>query len=150
STANAARDLDRLRAAVGDSGLSYAGVSYGSYLGVTYANLFPDHVRALIVDGVLNPVEWATGTPADARLPSSTRLGSHLGAQATLDEFFRLCDAGGATCAFAPDSSARFAALAARLQAAALMLTFPDGSTVTFRYSNLIGVALGAMYHSFD
>jgi pimeloyl-ACP methyl ester carboxylesterase len=150
STANVARDLDVLRAAVGDAGLSYAGVSYGSYLGVTYANLFPSHVRALIVDGVLNPVEWATGTPADAGLPFSTRLGSHLGAQATLDEFFRLCDAGGANCAFGPDSAARFAALAARLQANPLVVTNPDGSTFVYGYSNLIGDTLGAMYSSVE
>ena len=116
ATADVARDMDRLRAAVGDAGLTYAGVSYGSYLGVTYANLFPSHVRALIVDGVLNPVEWATGTPADAGLPFSTRVGSHLGAQATLEEFFRLCDAAGTGCAFGPGSAARYAALAARLQ----------------------------------
>ena len=41
STANVARDLDLLRQAVGDEQLTYAGYSYGSYLGVTYANLFP-------------------------------------------------------------------------------------------------------------
>src|SRR6185369_6667623 len=76
STANVARDLDRLRAAVGDSGLNYAGVSYGSYLGVTYANLFPDHVRALIVDGILDPIAWSTGDGnSAATLPFSTREG---------------------------------------------------------------------------
>jgi pimeloyl-ACP methyl ester carboxylesterase len=148
STANVARDLDVLRAAVGDASLSYVGWSYGSYLGVTYANLFPERVRALVVDGVLNPVEWATGTRADAGLPFSTRLGSHLGTQATLDEFFRLCDAGGPNCAFAPDSAARYAALAARLQAHPLVGTNPDGSTFEYGYSNLIADTLGAMYGS--
>ena len=61
ATADAARDMDRMRAAVGDEKLTYMGVSYGSYLGVTYANLFPNHVRAVIVDGVLDPIAWATG-----------------------------------------------------------------------------------------
>jgi pimeloyl-ACP methyl ester carboxylesterase len=64
STANVARDMDLLRRAVGDARLSYAGYSYGSYLGATYANLFPGKVRALVVDGVLDPVAWSTGTPS--------------------------------------------------------------------------------------
>jgi len=101
STANVARDMEPLRRAVGDAKLTYAGYSYGSYLGVTYANLFPDRVRALVVDGVLDPVAWATGRANQAAtLPFSTRLRSDAEAQATLEEFFRLCDAGGETCAF--------------------------------------------------
>ena len=55
STANVARDLDRLRAAAGDAQLTYVGLSYGTFLGTTYANMFPDHVRAVVVDGVLDP-----------------------------------------------------------------------------------------------
>lgn len=47
ATADVARDLDLLRQSVGDAGLTYAGFSYGTYLGVTYANLFPAKVRAL-------------------------------------------------------------------------------------------------------
>ena len=75
STADAARDLDLLREAVGDELLWYVGYSYGSYLGVTYANLFPDRFRALVVDGVLDPVAWATGAPGEAAtLPFSTRV----------------------------------------------------------------------------
>jgi pimeloyl-ACP methyl ester carboxylesterase len=62
STANVARDLDMLRQAVGDEALTYVGYSYGSFLGVTYANLFPDRVRALVVDGVLDPIAWTTGS----------------------------------------------------------------------------------------
>jgi pimeloyl-ACP methyl ester carboxylesterase len=45
STADTARDLDMLRRAVGDRRLSYYGISYGTFLGATYANLFPDRVR---------------------------------------------------------------------------------------------------------
>src|SRR4051794_6669071 len=77
ATANVARDLDVLRQAVGDERLTYAGYSYGSYLGVTYANLFPDRVRALVVDGVVDPIAWATGRGEEAtRLPFAARLGS--------------------------------------------------------------------------
>jgi pimeloyl-ACP methyl ester carboxylesterase len=149
ATADVARDMDRLRAAVGDSQLTYAGVSYGSYLGVTYANLFPEKVRALVVDGVLDPIAWSTGRANEAAtLPFSTRLRSDVGAQATLNEFFRLCDAGGPRCAFSGGAAARYAALAARLRAHPVQLVFPDGSTFVLDYSNLIGFTLGAMYDS--
>jgi pimeloyl-ACP methyl ester carboxylesterase len=149
STANVARDLDVLRQAVGDQKLTYAGVSYGSYLGVTYANLFPDRVRALIVDGVLDPVAWATGVGQEgATVPFSTRLRSAAGSQATLEEFLRLCDAGGSACAFAPHAKTRYAALADRLKRSPLLLTFPDGSTFALNYSTFIGATLGAMYDS--
>src|SRR3954463_4298242 len=108
--------MDALRELLGDAKLTYAGVSYGSYLGVTYANMFPDRVRALVVDGVLDPVAWSTGRGGEAStLPFSTPLHSDVGAQATLNEFFRLCDAGGSRCAFSGEAAARYAALAQRL-----------------------------------
>jgi pimeloyl-ACP methyl ester carboxylesterase len=55
STADAARDMDVLRAALGDAKLTYMGKSYGTYLGAVYAGLFPTHVRALILDGAIDP-----------------------------------------------------------------------------------------------
>ena len=136
STANVARDLDSLREAVGDDKLTYVGYSYGTAIGVQYANLFPAKVRALVVDGVLDPVEWTTGSGNGTTVPMTIRLGSHLGSQATLEEFFRLCDAG--TCAFGPGSATRFAALAAKLTA----------NPVPFDYSTLVGITLGALYDS--
>ena len=149
STANVARDLDVLRQAVGDAKLTYAGVSYGTMIGQTYANMFPNNVRAIIIDGVLDPIAWTTGTGNGSTVPFSTRLRSDAGAQATLNEFFRLCDAGGPSlCAFAPNSAARFKALGDQLKAHPLNVTFPDGSTGVVNYSILIGMTLGAMYDS--
>jgi pimeloyl-ACP methyl ester carboxylesterase len=55
STVDTARDLDVLRAALGDPKLSYIGASYGTFLGAIYAQLFPTHVRALVLDGALDP-----------------------------------------------------------------------------------------------
>jgi len=55
STPNAARDLDLLRAALGEPKLTYLGKSYGTYLGAWYAQLFPEHIRALVLDGALDP-----------------------------------------------------------------------------------------------
>ncbi len=54
-TRDAARDLDVLRSALGDRRLNYLGASYGTYLGLTYAELFPNRVGRLVLDGVLDP-----------------------------------------------------------------------------------------------
>lgn len=54
-TQDAARDLDVLRAALGDRRLSYLGKSYGTFLGATYAELFPRRVGRLVLDGMLDP-----------------------------------------------------------------------------------------------
>jgi pimeloyl-ACP methyl ester carboxylesterase len=56
STANVARDMDLLRRAVGDQKTTFVGYSYGSAIGSTYANMFPDKVRAVVIDGVIDPV----------------------------------------------------------------------------------------------
>ncbi|MGH9095182.1 MAG: alpha/beta hydrolase [Acidimicrobiales bacterium] len=55
STVDAALDLDRVRIALGDARLSYLGFSYGTLLGATYAQLFPTHVRAMVLDGAIDP-----------------------------------------------------------------------------------------------
>jgi pimeloyl-ACP methyl ester carboxylesterase len=54
-TVNAARDMDVLRAALGESALTYLGKSYGTELGASYAQQFPSKVRALVLDGAVNP-----------------------------------------------------------------------------------------------
>ena len=54
-TANAARDMDILRALMGDEKLNYLGKSYGTYLATLYAKLFPDKVGRLILDGAVDP-----------------------------------------------------------------------------------------------
>ena len=114
ATTKVTRDLDVLRQAVGDRKLTYAGYSYGTFSGQTYANMFADNVRSIVIDGVLDRIARTTGWGGGSTVPFSTRLRSGAGAQATLNEFFWLCDAGGADCAFSPNSAARFAAIAAR------------------------------------
>ncbi|ASU85776.1 alpha/beta hydrolase [Nocardiopsis gilva YIM 90087] len=54
-TANVARDMDVLRAVLGDEGLTFLGKSYGTYIGTQYADLFPERVRALVLDGAIDP-----------------------------------------------------------------------------------------------
>lgn len=55
NTENTARDMDQIRIAVGDEKLTYLGISYGTYLGSVYATLFPDKVRAMVLDGAFDP-----------------------------------------------------------------------------------------------
>ena len=54
-----ARDMEEIRRALGAEEISYLGFSYGSALGVWYATLFPDSLRAMVVDGADNPVDAA-------------------------------------------------------------------------------------------
>ncbi len=54
-TVDAARDMDVLRAALGDAKLTYLGKSYGTFLGSTYAELFPERVGRFVLDGVVPP-----------------------------------------------------------------------------------------------
>jgi pimeloyl-ACP methyl ester carboxylesterase len=148
STANVARDMDLLRQAVGDEQLTYVGLSYGSYLGVTYANLFPDRVRSVVVDGVLDPVAWAN---VEGAVPFSTRLRSDQGAQKTLERLFELCElAAPGNCALAPNAADRFAALADRLRAEPVLVTDPvTGEQFFVTYQDLIGLTLGTLYDPF-
>ncbi|RFU43487.1 alpha/beta hydrolase [Actinomadura logoneensis] len=54
-TVSAARDMDVIRAALGDQKLSYYGASYGTYLGAEYANQFPTKIHSLALDGAIDP-----------------------------------------------------------------------------------------------
>ncbi|MGV0769121.1 alpha/beta hydrolase [Mycobacterium syngnathidarum] len=54
-TENVAKDLDAIRVALGDDKLTYLGYSYGTRIGATYAEQFPDKVRAMILDGAVDP-----------------------------------------------------------------------------------------------
>ena len=95
STADTARDLDYLRRLVGDRKLTYVGLSYGTYLGQTYANMFPGRVRAMLLDAVVDPVPYAKG--AEARVASQAS-----GGDAVFKQFLALCEsAGPKRCALA-------------------------------------------------
>ena len=106
-TLDAARDMDVLRAALGDSRLTYLGFSYGSLLGATYAGLFPTHVRALVLDGALDPA-----------LPTITQLDQQAASlDGQLQQFFATC-ASQASCLWKPAGSpaAAYQALVARVR----------------------------------
>jgi pimeloyl-ACP methyl ester carboxylesterase len=95
STADTARDLDHLRRLVGDRKLTYVGLSYGTYLGQTYANMFPGRVRAMLIDSVVDPVPYSKG--AEARV-----AGQASGADNVFAQLLALCEnAGPQRCALA-------------------------------------------------
>jgi pimeloyl-ACP methyl ester carboxylesterase len=148
STADTARDLNLLRRAVGDKGLTYDGVSYGTFLGATYANLFPKRVRALLLDGNLNPKAYVRPRVKQFGgrfLTTDLRAGSDIGAAEVLDIFLELCGSTDtAHCAFSagsPDATnAKYAELLARLQ------SDPEGANVSYaQVVSLTGNALFSM-----
>ena len=84
STANVARDMDGLRQAVGDQKLTYLGFSYGTYLGATYASLFPNRYRALVLDGPVDADNYANH-------PSQGLLEQTAGFERELGRFLQAC-----------------------------------------------------------
>ena len=127
STGDVARDLDLLRRAVGDDQLTFAGYSYGGLIGLTYAQLYPDRVRAALLDGSPDPVRWTGGV--DRREPFSVRLGSQQAASDALEFFLTSCQAAGPErSAFAAaDTTAKFDTLMARLLAGPITVDLPSG-----------------------
>ncbi len=96
STEQAARDMDAIRAAVGDDKLSYLGYSYGTLLGATYAQLFPQRVRALVLDGAVDPRQGLIeGSESQAK-----------GFERAFGNFTRWCSANAARCPLAPGARA--------------------------------------------
>ena len=65
STRNVARDLDVLRATNGNTTLNYLGISYGTYIGALYADLFPGHVGRLVLDSAVDPSKRETDRDAE-------------------------------------------------------------------------------------
>ena len=93
TTASTARDMDRVRAAMGEERLNYLGYSYGTFLGATYASLFPGRYRAMVLDG---PVDAA----AYANAPSDALRGQSDGFEQALGRFLDACAARQDVCGF--------------------------------------------------
>lgn len=93
NTIDTARDMDRLREALGDEQLTYLGLSYGTTLGSTYAELFPDRVRALVLDGAVNP---SNDSIENAEAQAA-------GFEQAFDAFAEACASSGAACPLGAD-----------------------------------------------
>jgi len=120
STANVARDMDAIRALMGDKKLNYFGFSYGTFLGATYSSLFPDNYRAMVLDGPLDANHYINKPEASLREQSA-------GFERALGRFFQACAQDKVTCPFGgADPWAAYDALVAQ----ANMLAIPaDGFT---------------------
>ncbi|MEQ1785626.1 MAG: alpha/beta hydrolase, partial [Acidimicrobiales bacterium] len=94
-TRDVARDMDAVRAAMGDDQLSFLGFSYGTAIGQVYADLFPDRVRSMVLDGVLEL------GPTGLELAQEQAAGF----ETALDRFVEFCDAAEG-CAIAGESRA--------------------------------------------
>lgn len=96
STEQAARDMEVVRTAIGDDKLTYLGYSYGTLLGATYAQLFPDRIRAFVLDGAVDPrQDLVASSEAQAK-----------GFELALDNFAAWCAKTQAQCPIAPDARA--------------------------------------------
>lgn len=74
-TMNVVRDLDAMRAAVGDAQLTYWGMSYGTRIGYTYALTYPSRVRQIVLDGPVNPNGTLKEFAATYAVSADTALG---------------------------------------------------------------------------
>jgi pimeloyl-ACP methyl ester carboxylesterase len=94
STEQAARDMDAIRAALGEQKLTYLGYSYGTLLGAVYAQLFPTRVRALVLDGAVDPtLDSMASAESQAK-----------GFEHAFDNFAAWCKANAGKCPIAPDA----------------------------------------------
>ncbi len=129
-TANVAKDMDVLRAALGDRQLTYIGWSYGTSIGTEYARQFPENVRAMILDGAVDPNED----------PAASAVGQSEGFQQAFDDFAASCVEQG-KCPLGQDADGATAAYQALVRplldkplplADGRVLTFSDATTGTF------------------
>ncbi|NYT81067.1 alpha/beta fold hydrolase [Alcaligenaceae bacterium] len=97
-TMNVVRDLEVLRRAVGDAGLTYLGVSYGTEVGILYADMYPTHVRAMIIDGVVNPAHGG----------EDILVSQAVGWQKGLEAFFVWCKENAGQCLISADPEGGF------------------------------------------
>jgi pimeloyl-ACP methyl ester carboxylesterase len=121
SEANTARDMDAIRAALGETTISYLGWSYGTYLGYLYATRFPTRLRAAVLDGPVDPtLDLLHQDLSQAR-----------GFEAALRHFLTLC-AADTSCAFhGGDNPAKaYDALMARLRTSPQNTTLDAGHAV--------------------
>ncbi|NJQ03661.1 alpha/beta hydrolase [Streptomyces zingiberis] len=124
STDNVARDLDQVRAALGEEKITFYGASYGTVVGPMYATLFPGRVRQMVIDA---PVDTGLWQNDPLRLLDEVARSN----EETLDAWFDTCRSEGVqVCAFGDgDPEAAFDALIAELEAEPLKVPPTEGGS---------------------
>jgi pimeloyl-ACP methyl ester carboxylesterase len=132
STEQAARDIDAIRADLGEPKLTYLGYSYGTLLGATYAQLFPDKVRALVLDGAVDP------TLSSVQSSESQAMGF----ERAFNNFTAWCTANHSRCPI--DGNARAVVTKLLEQAATNPVGYRDGRKATPGW--ILWAVISAMY----
>jgi pimeloyl-ACP methyl ester carboxylesterase len=145
-TISAARDMDMMRAALGDKKLNYLGYSYGTYLGTVYAGLFPDKVGRMVFDGPDDP--WYQGKSGN----ESGNVSQAVGFEDDLTAYLKSClkgqakALGEAGCPFTGGVADATADIQHSLAAAATHpIKYTDGRSL-----NASTLALGITFAMYD
>jgi pimeloyl-ACP methyl ester carboxylesterase len=136
STKDAAEDIDDIRAAVGDSKLTYLGFSYGTLLGATYASLFPTHIRAMVLDGAIDPAVDAAAESVDQAV----------GFQHDLSDFLAWCTDQGGSCPFQAGGAANLGDALTDLMASIAAHPLPGGNGRTLGPGEAFNGVLAPLY----
>jgi pimeloyl-ACP methyl ester carboxylesterase len=144
STANAARDMDGIREAMGDKKLNYLGFSYGTFIGATYSSLFPDNYRAMVLDGPIDANQYINKPQASLREQTA-------GFERALGRFFQACAFYQSFCQFGGDDP--WAAYDALIDQANMLAIPADGFTEDPRPVNgdaIINATIILLYNKGD
>ncbi len=119
ATEQAVRDMDAIRGALGDEKLTFLGYSYGTLLGAVYAHLFPRRVRALVLDGAVDPRENDVAASE----------GQAAGFENAFNQFAAWCKVNATLCPIGPDARRALTAILGKVRSRPLRA--PDGRQVT-------------------
>ncbi|MFC0863680.1 alpha/beta fold hydrolase [Sphaerimonospora cavernae] len=136
-TLSVARDLDAIRAALGERKLTYYGISYGTLIGQVYAETFPRNFRALALDSTM---DHTLGTRAFLDTEAAT-------VQDSFNEFVAWCERTSTCALHGKDIRAFWAGLLARAERGELH--FPGYPDVPLNQSSLIALATSGFYGPF-
>jgi pimeloyl-ACP methyl ester carboxylesterase len=141
STANAARDMDALRGALGEQRLNYLGFSYGTFIGATYATLFPRNYDRFVLDGPLDADQYINDPSQGLREQTS-------GFERALGRFLSACAANQDACSGfgGSDPWLAFDALIDKANATPLPATGNTADPRPVDGDDVINAAIGELY----
>ena len=139
NTEETARDMDLVRQGVGDERLNYLGYSYGTRLGSVYADLFPKRIRAMVLDGAVNPVATEV----------QSAEGQAGGFENAFSQFAAACSRRGSACPLQPNPRAFVTALLDKSRGSPIPSS-SAGETRRATPGNVLGAVVAALYDQED